>query len=327
MRADRLISIILLLQTRGKMTAGELAGELEVSRRQILRDVDALSLAGIPVYSESGRGGGIALVDEYRTSLTGLNQLEVQSLMIMNNNHALREIGLGDAADRLVMKMLAVLPNAQRSTADHIRQRLLIDPTWWWHDPSMPPFWDDLQKAVYEDRLISATYENYRGAVTEKVLAPYSLVCKSSLWYLLAERENEIHTYRVNRFHTIRILERSFSRRKDFDLPDYWRIHLKSFENDFSDHNYVFRIHPDCVTTLKTVLPGRWRVTGEPDERGWLTVSINLDSDLMAEMLVFGMAGSVEVLEPPDLEQKIFRQARELLRTEDVNRKSGDIPE
>ncbi|NLF50541.1 MAG: HTH domain-containing protein, partial [Leptolinea sp.] len=84
MRADRLLSIILLLQTRGKMTAGELAGELEVSRRQILRDVDALSLAGIPVYSESGRGGGIALVDEYRTSLTGLNQFEVQSLMIMN---------------------------------------------------------------------------------------------------------------------------------------------------------------------------------------------------------------------------------------------------
>lgn len=315
MRADRLLSIILLLQTRGKMTAAELAGELAVSRRQILRDVDALSLAGIPVYSESGRGGGIALVDEYRTSLTGLNQFEVQSLMIMNNNHALREIGLGDAADQLLMKMLAGLPKSQRSTADHIRQRLLIDPTWWWHDPAMPAFWDDLQKAVYEDRLIEVTYENYNGETSEKLLAPYSLVCKSSLWYLLAEREDELRTYRVNRFHSIHVLDRSFSRRDDFDLPEFWRIHLKSFEEEFSEHNYVFRVHPDHITTLKSLLPGRWKVTGDPDERGWQTISLNLDSDMMAEMMAFGLAGSVEVLEPAGLEEAIATQARELIRS------------
>ena len=312
MRADRLLSIILLLQTRGKMTAGELAGELEVSRRQILRDVDALSLAGIPVYSESGRCGGIALVDEYRTSLTGLNQFEVQSLMIMNNNHALREVGLGVAADQLLMKMLAALPNAQRSTADHIRQRLLIDPTWWWHDPAMPPFWDDLQKAVYEDRIIEATYEKYNGETTEKVLAPYSLICKSSLWYVLAERENELRTYRVNRFHSIHILDRPFSRRVDFDLSEYWQSHLKSFEEEFSDHNYIFRIHPDLIATLKSLFPGRWKMTGQGDERGWLTISLNLDSDLMAKMLVFGLAGSVEILEPAGLIEEVLNQARKL---------------
>ncbi len=312
MRADRLLSIILLLQTRGKMTAGDLAGELEVSRRQILRDVDALSLAGIPVYSESGRGGGIALVDEYRTSLTGLNQFEVQSLIVMNNNHALREVGLGKAADQLLMKMLAALPNAQRSTAGHIRQRLLIDPTWWWHDPAMPHFWDDLQKAVYEDRMIEANYENYNGDVSEKILAPYSLICKSSLWYLLAERDNILRTYRVNRFHSIHILDRPFFRRKDFDLPEYWQIHLKGFEEEFSDHNYVFRVHPDSITTLKSLLPGRWKVTGDPDERGWMTISLNLDSDLMAEMFVFGLAGSVEILEPAGLTEKILDQARKL---------------
>ncbi len=312
MRADRLLSIILLLQTRGKMTAGELAGELEVSRRQILRDVDALSLAGIPVYSESGRGGGIALVDEYRTSLTGLNLFEVQSLIVMNNNHALREVGLGNAADQLLMKMLAGLPKSQRSTADHIRQRLLIDPTWWWHDPDMPRFWDDLQKAVYEDRMIEATYENYSGETGEKILAPYSLVCKSSLWYLIAEREGELRTYRVSRFHSIHILDRTFSRRSEFDLPEYWKIHLKGFVEDFSDHNYVFRLHPDLITTLNSLLPGRWKVTGETDERGWLTVSINLDSDIMAEMLAFGLAGSVEILEPTGLTEKILEQARKL---------------
>jgi len=313
LRADRLLSIILLLQTRGKMTAAELSGELEVSRRQILRDVDALSLAGIPVYSESGRGGGISLMEEYRTSLTGLNQFEVQSLIVMNNNHALREVGLGNAADQLLMKMLAALPNAQRSTADHIRQRLLIDPTWWWHDPNMPPFWDDLQKAVYEDRMIEANYENYNGEVTEKVLAPYSLVCKSSLWYLIAERESELRTYRVSRFHSIHILDHSFTRRTDFDLPEYWQNHLQGFVKDFSDHNYVFRLHPDLITTLNSLLPGRWKISGEADGRGWLTVSINLDSDIMAEMLVFGLAGSIEILEPAGLTEKIQEQARKLI--------------
>jgi predicted DNA-binding transcriptional regulator YafY len=252
-------------------------------------------------------------MEEYRTSLTGLNQFEVQSLMVMNNNHALREVGLGDAADQLLMKMLAGLPKTQRTTADHIRQRLLIDPTWWWHDPAMPSFWDDLQKAVYEDRLIEATYENYKGEITERVLAPYSLVCKSSLWYLLAEREGELRTYRVNRFHSIRILDRSFTRREDFNLPEYWQIHLQGFQEEFSDLNYVFRIHPDRMTSLKLLLPGRWKVTGEPDGRGWLTVSLNLDSDLLAEMLVFGLGGFVEILEPAGLMKDVQDKARKLM--------------
>src|SRR5687768_7159381 len=187
MRADRLLTIILLLQTRGKMTAKALAEELGVSRRTILRDINALSFSGIPVYSEGGHGGGISLIEEYRTTFTGLNKFEVQTLFVAHNQHALRDVGLGDVAERLLMKLLATLPKVHHSTDDHIRQRLMIDPTWWWHDNATSPFWDDLQQAVYEDRLIEASYENFDGNVTERVLAPYSLICKSSLWYLLAE--------------------------------------------------------------------------------------------------------------------------------------------
>ncbi|NLF50506.1 MAG: WYL domain-containing protein, partial [Leptolinea sp.] len=157
-----------------------------------------------------------------------------------------------------------------------------------------------------------ATYEKYNGETTEKVLAPYSLICKSSLWYVLAERENELRTYRVNRFHSIHILDRSFSRRVDFDLSEYWQSHLKSFEEEFSDHNYIFRIHPDLIATLKSLFPGRWMMTGQGDERGWLTISLNLDSDLMAKMLVFGLAGSVEILEPAGLIEEVLNQARKL---------------
>jgi predicted DNA-binding transcriptional regulator YafY len=151
MRADRLLSIILLLQTRGKMTAKALAQELEVSRRTILRDINALSFSGVPVYSQGGHGGGIALDEAYRTTLTGLNTLEVQSLFVANNNEALHDVGLGDAGERLLLKLLAALPNAQHSAADHIRQRLMIDPTWWWHETAISPFWEEIQRAVYED--------------------------------------------------------------------------------------------------------------------------------------------------------------------------------
>jgi predicted DNA-binding transcriptional regulator YafY len=313
MRADRLVALMLLLQTRGKMTTQALAEELGVSRRTILRDVDALSLSGIPVYSEGGHGGGITLDEHYRTTLTGLNTLEVQSLFVANNHRALRDVGLGDAAERLLLKLLAALPLAHHSTADHIRQRLMIDPTWWWHDATTPPFWDDLQQAVYEDRVIETTYENFDGERVERVLEPYSLICKSSVWYLLAERDEELRTYRVTRFHAVRLLDRSFLRSPDFDLPTYWQAHLQNFVGTFSDYRCTLRIHPQRLPFVRWLMPGRWEIAADADDKGWVTIRLMMDSDLLAKMLVFGLAGFVEVIEPSDLAETVLAQARELL--------------
>ncbi|HEX6035373.1 MAG TPA: WYL domain-containing protein [Anaerolineales bacterium] len=314
MRADRLLTLILLLQTRGKMTAKELAEELGVSRRTILRDINALSFSGIPVYSEGGHGGGIALIEEYRTTLTGLNKSEVQTLFLSSNHHALRDLGLGDAAEHLLMKLLAALPKMHHSTADHIRQRLMIDPTWWWHDTGTPSFWEELQRAVYEDRMIETIYENYDGNITERVLAPYSLVCKSSLWYLLAEREEELRTYRVTRFHSVRVLDWSFSRRPDFDLPTYWQEHIKNFEDAFGEYRCTLRIHPQRETFVKWLMPGRWQLVNGPDEEGWITLTFMLDSDMLAKMLVFGLSRFVEVIDPPDLRDSVLAQAHEIVQ-------------
>jgi predicted DNA-binding transcriptional regulator YafY len=315
MRADRLLSIILLLQTRGKMTARELAQEMEVSRRTILRDVTALSSAGIPIYCEGGHGGGIALLDEYRTSLTGLDKSEVQSLFITNNQNVLQDLGLGDAGERLVLKLLASLPNTQHTTADHIRQRLMIDPDWWWRDSSISPFWDELQKAVYEDKLIEIDYENFDGKIAARRLAPYSLICKSSVWYLLAEREQELRTYRVNRIHAVRLLDQGFKRRPDFDLQTVWREHMRNFEHNFVDYRCVLRIHPERLSLIKWLLPGRWELVpaDEPEESGWPTIALTIDSDVLAKMLVFGLAGSVQVLEPVELKAAVVETARQVL--------------
>ncbi len=325
MRADRLLSIILLLQTRGKLTASTLAAELEVSRRTILRDINALSFSGVPVYSEGGHGGGFSLAEDYRTTLTGLNTKEVQSLFISSNNEALRDVGLGDAGERLLLKLLAALPNAHHSTADHIRQRLMIDPTWWWHDASISPFWEELQRAVYEDRLIKTSYENFEGETGERILAPYSLVCKSGVWYLLAERDGELRTYRVNRFHSVCLLDEMFVRRPDFDLPAFWRAHTRNMERFSSGYDCTLRVHPGQMSFIKWLMPGRWELAADAEENGWKTMSLSLDSELQAKMLVFGLAGFVEILEPAGLKAAVAAQAHDLL-DHIRNVINGDLP-
>ncbi|MCI0714182.1 MAG: HTH domain-containing protein, partial [Chloroflexi bacterium] len=170
MRADRLLAMMLLLQTRGKMTAKDLAAELEVSRRTILRDIEALSLAGVPIYAEGGHGGGIALDEAYRTNLTGLHEAEALTLFISSNATRLQDIGLDKAAEASVLKLLASLPVQHQSSVEHMRQRFLIDPDWWWQDAQPLPFWDELQRAVYEDRYIEALYENHRNEISKRLL-------------------------------------------------------------------------------------------------------------------------------------------------------------
>lgn len=315
MRADRLLAMMLILQNRGKQTAKALAAELGVSRRTILRDVDALSLAGVPVYAEGGHGGGIALDEDYRTRLTGLHTPEVQALFIANSQPVLREVGLGDAANQLMLKLLAALPTAHHLTADHIRQRLMIDPTWWWRDADSPSFWDDLQRAVYEDYTIETTYERYGGDVVARVLEPYSLVNKSSQWYLVARRDGEMRTYRVARFHRLQRLDRHFVRQADFDLSRYWNEHLQQFVDSFSDYVCTLRIHPDRVTFVKWLLPGRWQVVAdEAGADGWVTLRLMMESQQLAKMLVFGLGTNVEVVAPAELAQAVMDDARTLVR-------------
>lgn len=313
MRADRLLSLILRLQTEGKQTAQALASELGVSRRTILRDVEALSLAGIPIYSEGGHGGGIALDEQYRTSLTGLHTSEVRSLFVASNSTALDEVGLGEAGERLLLKLLAALPAAHRPTVDHIRQRLMVDPAWWWRDTDSPPFWDDLQRAVYEDCLIDATYERYDGSISERTLAPYSLVNKSSLWYLIALRDDEFRTYRVSRFHRVDVLPQTFTRRPDFDLPTYWKDHLQEFIDSFSEYKITLRVHPERVKFVQWLTPGRWRLLDESDDDGWVGIEVVMESPQLARMLVFGLGAQGQVIAPAGLAEEVRAEARALL--------------
>jgi predicted DNA-binding transcriptional regulator YafY len=239
----------------------------------------------------------------------------VQSLFITNNQSALQDLGLGDAGDQLLLKLLASLPNTQYSTADHIRQRLMIDPAWWWRDASISPFWDEIQKAVYEDILIEIEYENFDGQIATRKLAPYSLICKSSVWYLLAERAKELRTYRVSRIHAIRLLDQSFQRRPDFDLPTVWRNQMQYFEQNYSDYRCVLKIHPERLSMIKWLMPGRWELVSPADaeDTDWPTIALSMDSDILARMIIFGLEGYVQIVEPADLKDAVLATARSVL--------------
>lgn len=314
MRADRLVSLIMLLQTRGKTTAQVLAAELGVSRRTILRDVEALSFAGIPVYAEGGHGGGVALDEHYRVTLTGLKEAEVRALFVSSNASLLRDIGLGEAAESTLLKLSAALPARHQPAVEFMRQRFHIDPLWWWHNAQPLPFWDDLQRAVYEDRCIQVVYENYRREVVQRVVEPYSLVAKSSLWYLIARYDGEMRTYRVSRLQSVTLLDTHFRRTDDFDLPTYWQERAQDFVATIAEYTFTLRIDERRMSLVQWLMTGRFEVIQPADAAGWLTVRFQVESVDLARMLVFGLGRQAVVVEPQELQDAVVAAAHELIR-------------
>jgi len=314
MRADRLLSIIMLLQRRGKMTTKVLAKELAVSRRTVLRDVEALSMAGIPIYTDSGHGGGVALDENYRTTLTGLKEEELHTLFLGSNQSLLRDIGLGEAAANTERKLSAALPTAHQQAIDYMRQRILIDPLWWWHSGDPLPFLAELQEAIFQNRLIEVRYENYEGVVGRRLLAPYGLVAKSSLWYLLAKREDAWRVYRVSRLQEVLLRDEHFVREPTFDLASYWEEHAHEFVVAFSQYECTLRIHPDGLPLVRWLTPGRSEDTmGDSDRDGWVTMRFQLESEILAMMLIFGLGAHCEVLDPAPLRMVLRARCQQLI--------------
>ncbi|TDC13238.1 WYL domain-containing protein, partial [Kribbella albertanoniae] len=220
MRAERLLRLLLQLQTRGRCTVAELAAALEVSHRTVQRDLDALSLAGVPVYSTRGRGGGWSLLPDYRSRLTGLTPSEVMSVFVGATAHVLADLGLDASSDQAVLKLIATLPDASRRDAEYARQRLLIDHAGW-DDHRETPRWLDLcRQAVWEERTLEITYAD---GTTPFPIAPLGLVAKTRTWYVVAARPaGHLRTYRLGRLTSATLSGATFTRPPDFDLATYW---------------------------------------------------------------------------------------------------------
>jgi predicted DNA-binding transcriptional regulator YafY len=313
MRADRLVAMLLLLQHRKKWTARALANKLEVSPRTILRDVEALSIAGIPISAAGGRGGGIALDEHYRVTLTGLKETEIQTFMLTGNVPLLKEIGLGEAAENALLKVSAAVPAQYQPALEFMRQRIYIDPLWWWHDSDPPPFLAELQQAVYESRCIRAIYEHRHGGIAEQILEPCSLVAKSSTWYLIARREGELRTYHLSRFQRVVLLDTQFCRPDDFDLPTYWQQHLQAFATTAAEYTFTLRIHESRLPFVRRLMPGRSTVLEPSNGDGWVLAHFHVESIDLAKMLVFGLGTHVVVVEPSELQAAVVQAAGEIL--------------
>lgn len=222
MRADRLLSLLMLLQSRGRMTARELAEQLEVSERTIYRDMEALGIAGIPVCAERGPGGGCFLIDGYQTKLTGLNATEVRALFLFKMTRPLADLGLNKALDDAMLKLAAALPAQQRSDAEQVRQRIHLHMEDWRQDASAVPHLQTIQEAVWHDRKLLIHYDEGCKLCQQHLIEPYGLVLQASSWYVVATIASEQRVFSVSHITTAVLSEEHFTRSAEFDLSSFW---------------------------------------------------------------------------------------------------------
>lgn len=316
MRASRLVAMLLLLQTRGRMTAAALAEELEVSVRTIYRDLGALGAAGVPVYTEPGPHGGCQLVDGYRTRLTGLTQPEAEALFMSGVSGPMAELGLGTVLAAAQLKVLAALPPELRSRATRVRERFHIDTPGWFEVGDDVPHLQEIAAAVWDERRIVVDYER-AGSVTQRHLDPLGLVLKGGTWYLVAQHRGRTRTYRVSRLRRVSVGDERFTRPEGFDLADHWQASSLAFEESLLREQVVARLSPDALAALPYALePAAARAArasaGSPDADGWVRVVIPTESIDYAEGEVLKLGAGAEVLEPPELRRKLAATARHL---------------
>lgn len=318
MRADRLLSIMLLLQIYRRLTAGELARRLEVSERTIQRDMDALSTAGVPVEALRGAGGGWALVEGYRTNLTGLNGEEVQTLFAGLPERLLADLNLGKASDAAHVKLLAALPAASREAAEYARSRIHVDVTGWGGAGEPLPHLHTIQEAVWQGRRLLLAYgagHCETAAPGERAVDPLGLVAKGGVWYLVARAGNDVRSYRVSRVASARLADEPAERPEGFDLAAFWAGSLARFREELPRFDASFRAHKSVLHLLRYA--GRFsrlEEASEPDADGWATVRMRFQFEEDACGLALSFGTKVEVVEPAALREKILKMAEEVVR-------------
>jgi predicted DNA-binding transcriptional regulator YafY len=280
MRADRLLSMMMLLQTRGSMSARELAEKLEVSKRTIYRDVDALSYAG--------KAG------------------------------ALQDLGLSNTFEDALLKLFSALPSIHRREVTWMQQRVHVDHSRWFQNEEPLVFFPDAQKAVWENRIIECVYQNSDGALVERTLEAYGLVAKNNLWYLVGRKpDGDFRSYRIYRFRSITSTDRLFERDPGFDLAAYWESACRAYEQrvaqDSPPIRATLRADPGLMWYFDSMFVGKYERVKTGEQEDWLTLRVQFDSMADAAAILPGLGGQIEVLAPAALRLEVLRRARAIL--------------
>ncbi|GAA4518464.1 YafY family protein [Actinoallomurus oryzae] len=329
MRASRLVSVLLLLQTRERMTAQEIADALEVSVRTVYRDMEALSGAGVPLYGEPGHDGGYRLLGGFRTRLTGLTAGEAESLFLTGIPRAAADLGLGAVVTAAQLKLLAALPVELRDRAGRIAERFHLDTPAWYHDAEHVPYLTAVAAAVWNDRAVRIRYLRWAEPhEITRTVRPYGLVLKAGHWYLVAGVDQRTRTYRISRIIDLHVLDEGFDRPAGFDLAGHWRTYLEHFDARRHQGEATLRLSPDTVDRLphvmeSTVVHAARRTATPPDADGWIRVTIPIESHDQALGEILKLGAGAEIIAPGELRDRLIRtldSLRRLYRAEDARR-------
>lgn len=314
MKADRLMSVLLLLQARGQVTERELAEQLEVSQRTIHRDLEALSAARVPVSAVRGAQGGWQLEKGWRTRVPALDEAELRALL-MAQPRALGTSRLAAAAQSALDKLMAALPEPMKAQAAAMQQRLHVDPTGWrdrGEDLSMLSL---VQDAVARDRRLSFDYTRADGERSSRTVDPLGIVSKGLSWYLVAGTHKGMRTFRVSRMERVTILAVQFERPARFDLAAHWRSSTAELDSKRASYPAVLSLTADAARRIQT-----WcvveQVAGAVAKRAGadrVTLQVNFDNESEARFIVLGLGAAVRVLEPESLREWVEAEVRAIL--------------
>ncbi|MCA0756616.1 YafY family transcriptional regulator [Paenibacillus sp. N4] len=308
MRASRLMAIVLLLQNRGKLSAKELAQRLEVSERTVVRDMEALSGAGIPVYAERGAQGGWRLSEGYRTQLTGMKPEELAAVIVAAHGELLSDLGIAGHFEAGVQKLIAASPAEASLSAAAARQKIHIDGAGWHQAAEQQPLLPAVQEAVWESRKLLLRYAREEG-IAERIVHPLGLVAKRSVWYLVAETEDGLRTFRISRLLAADRLEETFERPAQFELAAFWEQSVGDFKRRLPSYPAKVLLSAEAAGRLERE---RYVKTISAEETGDGRLRAELEFQTLASAceIVLSFGPRMEVLEPSELRERVAAELK-----------------
>lgn len=315
MRAARLLSLQMMLQTRGRLSARTLADALGISVRTLHRDIDHLSAAGVPVLAERGRSGGFRLLEGWQTRLTGLTPSEAQAVLLSGLAGPAAQLGMRESMQSAQLKLLTSLPASLRDEASRAQSRLHLDPTGWFREPDPVPHLATVAEAVWTGRKLAFRYRSWKGA-SARVTSPLGLVLKAGTWYFVGHGDDRVRTYRVAGVMTAEILPDHARRPKGFELARHWQAAVGRFERAIYTSAARVLATPAGLKALSELSAAAAHAVAAARAQtgGRISLRLPIESIEHATGQLLALGPEVEVLEPRALRRSIRRRLRELDR-------------